>query len=424
MTLNFQERGATQSSSHVEFRDRVRKTLYYGQYSDRSLPSLAVTDVAVEVLGSVAPTDRKCLDTSYAMVVSRRAKISPCTLMMGILYSERLRQKNPEYLARVSSSDLFLISVMVASKYLYDEGEEEEVFNDDWARAGNKTVNDVNKLEMEFLASIDWSLFVSNQEFLDFVNKVESRIATTHGLCRGWFTYSDLCTLLDNTRFLGTLSLLRLEILKVFSACTLAYVFSLSLALSVTSFTSCHCHHSNNTSDNFTPPVQTPVCLTTESACRFHHPPEMPRRRTEVPLVVSKRFQMQHNHSETPVQQAMTIKTQQGLQGNECCSPLSCNWKPLEFVLNNAVQDSRNKVNVNELKTRKDSAEDLRLSSTLFTQILSQKLVLHNPCTSFRFMESYTSGLVQSNFVSNVTGALGHSDWLRSHAKSSFICVA
>ena len=31
------------STSHVEFRDRVRKTLYYGQYSDRSLPSLAVT---------------------------------------------------------------------------------------------------------------------------------------------------------------------------------------------------------------------------------------------------------------------------------------------------------------------------------------------------------------------------------------------
>jgi len=25
---------------------------------------------------------------------------------------------------------------MVASKYLYDEGEDEEVFNDDWAKAG------------------------------------------------------------------------------------------------------------------------------------------------------------------------------------------------------------------------------------------------------------------------------------------------
>ena len=32
--------------------------------------------------------------------------------MMGILYSERLRQKNPEYLSRVTSSDLFLISMV------------------------------------------------------------------------------------------------------------------------------------------------------------------------------------------------------------------------------------------------------------------------------------------------------------------------
>lgn len=43
---------------------------------------------------------------------------------------------------------------MLASKYLYDEGEDEERFNDDWARAGSKTVDEVNKLEMEFLASM------------------------------------------------------------------------------------------------------------------------------------------------------------------------------------------------------------------------------------------------------------------------------
>lgn len=30
---------------------------------------------------------------------------------------------------------------MVASKYLYDEGEDEEVFNDDWAKAGKKYLN-------------------------------------------------------------------------------------------------------------------------------------------------------------------------------------------------------------------------------------------------------------------------------------------
>lgn len=43
---------------------------------------------------------------------------------------------------------------MVASKYLYDEGEEEEVFNDEWGAAGKLDVKTVNTLEMNFLNAI------------------------------------------------------------------------------------------------------------------------------------------------------------------------------------------------------------------------------------------------------------------------------
>lgn len=43
---------------------------------------------------------------------------------------------------------------MVASKYLYDEGEEEEVFNDEWGAAGKLDVKTVNNLEMSFLNAI------------------------------------------------------------------------------------------------------------------------------------------------------------------------------------------------------------------------------------------------------------------------------
>lgn len=43
---------------------------------------------------------------------------------------------------------------MVASKYLYDEGEEEEVFNDEWGAAGKLDVKTVNNLEMNFLNAI------------------------------------------------------------------------------------------------------------------------------------------------------------------------------------------------------------------------------------------------------------------------------
>lgn len=48
---------------------------------------------------------------------------------------------------------------MVASKYLYDEGEEEEVFNDEWGAAGKLDVKTVNNLEMNFLNAIV-SLFI------------------------------------------------------------------------------------------------------------------------------------------------------------------------------------------------------------------------------------------------------------------------
>lgn len=43
---------------------------------------------------------------------------------------------------------------MVASKYLYDEGEEEEVFNDEWGAAGKVDVRTMNTLEMNFLHAI------------------------------------------------------------------------------------------------------------------------------------------------------------------------------------------------------------------------------------------------------------------------------
>lgn len=33
---------------------------------------------------------------------------------------------------------------MVASKYLYDEGEEEEVYNEDWAKAGKIIVANID----------------------------------------------------------------------------------------------------------------------------------------------------------------------------------------------------------------------------------------------------------------------------------------
>lgn len=42
----------------------------------------------------------------------REACISPCAMMLALVYIERLRHRNPEYLQKISSSDLFLISMV------------------------------------------------------------------------------------------------------------------------------------------------------------------------------------------------------------------------------------------------------------------------------------------------------------------------
>lgn len=43
---------------------------------------------------------------------------------------------------------------LVASKYLYDDGEEDEVFNDEWATSAAITLQDLNQAELEFLTAI------------------------------------------------------------------------------------------------------------------------------------------------------------------------------------------------------------------------------------------------------------------------------
>ncbi|XP_016420802.1 protein CNPPD1-like isoform X1 [Sinocyclocheilus rhinocerous] len=160
--------------------------------------------------------------------MAREACISPCAMMLALIYIERLRHRNPEYLQQISSSDLFLISMMVASKYLYDEGEEEEVFNDEWGTAAKLDVQTVNTLEINFLNAIDWNLFTEPSDFFKVLSQVESSIAERQGIKRGWFTYTDLCVLLEQTNWREALSAIYQHFTKI--TCMLGLLYLTSVA--------------------------------------------------------------------------------------------------------------------------------------------------------------------------------------------------
>ncbi|XP_021934826.1 uncharacterized protein LOC110837232 isoform X2 [Zootermopsis nevadensis] len=141
--------------NHKEFLSRIKKTLYYGELPITERFSLPVSELAAELFSEVKSRHSlERLDLEEAAAMSRSVCVSPCSLVLALLYLERLKTCNPDYLQRVAPSELFLVSMMVASKFLHDDGEPDEVFNDEWAASAGLSVKDINHFERDFLQAI------------------------------------------------------------------------------------------------------------------------------------------------------------------------------------------------------------------------------------------------------------------------------
>ncbi|KAK7490883.1 hypothetical protein BaRGS_00017939 [Batillaria attramentaria] len=205
-----------------DFRKRLRKTLYCGDLEPEDA-SLALTDLSVEYFQGLAPHKLGYVDLQSASTITSHDTVSTSSVAMGMIYAKRLQRKRPDYVQKMSSSDLFLISMMMASKYLYDEGVEEEVFNDEWAENADVEKEEMNRMERDFLDALDWELFIKKNEFDHTMLSIERSIALREGLKRGWFSYTDLCILWDDPRLEFWVTDIGLEWLKVALVSSAAY---------------------------------------------------------------------------------------------------------------------------------------------------------------------------------------------------------
>eukprot|EP00092_Neocalanus_flemingeri_P103870 GFUD01132960.1.p1 GENE.GFUD01132960.1~~GFUD01132960.1.p1 ORF type:complete len:513 (+),score=194.21 GFUD01132960.1:90-1628(+) len=217
--------------SHSAQTDRFCKTLYYGKLPTSDRPSLPFTQLAVDQFTNVGldALGEKLgrLDMARAADISRNACAGPNSLVLSLLYLDKLRKRNPDYLTTVSSADLFLVSLMVASKFLHDDGEEDEVFNDEWASSGGIDTKELNRLELSFLSALDWRIYVDNQEFETAVEKVETDIAFKEVSERGWASYTDLDVLSQNTEIQNLWSIFFSYTMKMTAVCVTAYAAGL-----------------------------------------------------------------------------------------------------------------------------------------------------------------------------------------------------
>ncbi|CAH1104186.1 unnamed protein product [Psylliodes chrysocephalus] len=181
------------NGDHKKYLSRITKTLYYGKLPKTDCLSWPVTEFAADIFSETKKG--KSLDRLHcykAAEISRNACVAPCSLVLALLYLDRLKTCNPQYLEKICPSDLFLVSLMVSCKFLFDDGEGDEVFLDEWAASGGLNIKDLIRLEKEFLSAINWEIFVSDKKFNSKLQELEFILAIKQGRSRGNFTYTEL----------------------------------------------------------------------------------------------------------------------------------------------------------------------------------------------------------------------------------------
>lgn len=74
---------------------------------------MTILELAAELFSEVQKgKSLERLHYNQAAEISRNACISPCSLVLAMLYLERLKKCNPEYLGKTAPSDLFLVSLV------------------------------------------------------------------------------------------------------------------------------------------------------------------------------------------------------------------------------------------------------------------------------------------------------------------------
>uniref|UniRef100_A0A336KZK8 Protein CNPPD1 n=1 Tax=Culicoides sonorensis TaxID=179676 RepID=A0A336KZK8_CULSO len=186
----------TKVMEHQEFLKRIKKTLYYGASSssyqcDRISRPLA--DYTAEMFSETHKgTSLNRLD----FVTVSKLKVTPCSLILAMIYLDRLNNRDPDYVRKITPSELFLVSMMVSTKFYC--GYDEDIYISAWAEYGNMTSDRLKELELDFLDAMNWEIYASNFEFFEKLKYIEYVLAKRQGGKRGWLTYTELAQLLPS----------------------------------------------------------------------------------------------------------------------------------------------------------------------------------------------------------------------------------
>jgi hypothetical protein len=113
-------------------------------------------------------SDKPCplSPSAYLSRILRYTKSSPCNMMIGVMYMQRIRDMQdpsagPLRLGKRNYQRLLLCATMIASK-LFDDY---YASNKQWALVGDIRTAELNQLELELLKALDYDLFISREDY-------------------------------------------------------------------------------------------------------------------------------------------------------------------------------------------------------------------------------------------------------------------
>ncbi|KAI7820076.1 cyclin-domain-containing protein [Gamsiella multidivaricata] len=120
----------------------------------------------ISVPPSAGPAFKK-----FCLKVLSATQLSSSVILLSLKYIQKLLKNNPSIHGQQGSEfRLFTVSLMLANKFLDDN----TFTNKTWSEVTGINVKEINVMEMEFLNQVQFSLFVSEAEYLDWLHSLET----------------------------------------------------------------------------------------------------------------------------------------------------------------------------------------------------------------------------------------------------------
>lgn len=114
--------------------------------------------------------------SAFVARIAKYSGASPCCYAIGLIYLERMKKRDTGlYLNSTNFQRLFLVSTMTAAKFLDDF----YYSNKHWAQIGGITTQEINRLELEFLFRMGFSLHMQREEYDWYAEELLSRVDCT-----------------------------------------------------------------------------------------------------------------------------------------------------------------------------------------------------------------------------------------------------